>query len=471
MILVDKKKICYIAGTSMLDPQKIWQSALGELELMLSKANFTTWFQNTFIITIAEDTGEVAIAVPNAFTKSWMEQRYNAYIMKALNNVSQDKIKRISYQIQTARQVIKPPDATIYPLSHPKLGGVIIQEKVDEFGFNKRYTFDNFIVGSGNELAYSASRAICEELGTRYNPLFLYGDVGLGKTHLMHAIGQLIRRNHADKKVLSLNFERFTNDFVSAARSGGFDAFRATYRGVDILLVDDVQFMIDKEKTQDEFFHTFEELHRKNKQMVITSDRPPKALVELQDRMISRFEWGMIADIKMPDVETRIAILESKCKEKQFTLERELIVYIAESIKNNIRELEGALNKIIAWYELSRKTPTINSVKDVVASFLADPSKRALTPKRVMEAVAEFYSVSLDDILGTCRKRELVVPRQITMYLMRQELNFSFPTIGLQLGGRDHTTVMYACDKIGGMLEAEERLRLEVENIKQRLYG
>lgn len=455
----------------MLDPQKIWQSSLGELELMLSKANFTTWFQNTFILTVKEDTGEVMIAVPNAFTKSWMEQRYNEYIIKALNNVCQNKIKHVTYQIQTARQVAKPPDAAIYPLSNPKQGGVIIQEKVDEFGFNKRYTFDNFVVGSGNELACSASRAICEELGTRYNPLFLYGEVGLGKTHLMHAIGQFIRKNHADRKVLYVNFEKFTNDYVHAARSGGFEGFRATYRGMDVLLVDDVQFMIDKEKTQDEFFHTFEELHRKNKQMVITSDRPPKALVELQDRMISRFEWGMIADIKMPGIETRVAILETKCKEKQFTLEKDIIVYLAESIKNNIRELEGALNKIIAWYELSRKTPTMNSVKDIVAGFLADPSKKALTPKRVMEAVAEFYSVPLGDILGTCRKRELVIPRQITMYLMREELDFSFPTIGSQMGGRDHTTVMYACDKIRGMLEREERLKIEVENIKQRLYG
>ncbi|MBI4360045.1 MAG: chromosomal replication initiator protein DnaA [Candidatus Jacksonbacteria bacterium] len=455
----------------MLDPQKIWQAALGELELMLSKANFTTWFQNTFILTVKEDTGEVMIAVPNAFTKSWMEQRYNEYIIKALNNVCQNKIKHVSYQIQTARQVVKPPDATVYPLSNPKQGGVIIQEKVDEFGFNKRYVFDNFVVGGGNELAYSASRAICEELGTRYNPLFLHGEVGLGKTHLMHAIGQFVRQNHQDRKVLYVNFEKFTNDYVFAARSGGFEGFRATYRGVDVLLVDDVQFMIDKEKTQDEFFHTFEELHRKNKQMVITSDRPPKALVELQDRMISRFEWGMIADIKMPDVETRIAILETKCKEKQFTLDRDIIAYLAESIKNNIRELEGALNKIIAWYELSRKTPTMTSVKDIVAGFLADPSKKALTPKRVMDAVAEFYSVSLDDILGTCRKRELVVPRQIAMYLMREELNFSFPTIGSQIGGRDHTTVMYACGKIGDMLASEERLRQEVENIKQRLYG
>src|SRR3989339_1466967 len=471
MILVDKKRICYIANTPMLDPQKIWQSALGELELMLSKANFTTWFQNTFIITIAEDTGEVAIAVPNAFTKSWMEQRYNAYIMKALNNVCQDKIKRILYQIQTARQVIKPPDATIYPLSNQKLGGVILQEKLDEFGFNRRYTFDNFVVGSGNELAYSASRAICEELGTRYNPLFLYGDVGLGKTHLMHAIGQFIRRNHAGKKVLSLNFERFTNDYVSAARSGGFDAFRATYRGVDVLLVDDVQFMIDKEKTQDEFFHTFEELHRKNKQMVITSDRPPKALVELQDRMISRFEWGMIADIKMSDLETRIAILEQKCKERGFPLSAELIDYVARNVKNSIRELEGALNKIIAWYDLSHKPPTLTLVREVLANLFSDPSKNALNPKRIMETVAAFYELTLSDLVGACRKRELVVPRQIVMYLMRRELDCSYPAIGKNLGGRDHTTVMYACQKIEEKLEAETRLQQEIETIKQRLYG
>ena len=460
----------------MLDPQKIWQAVLGQLELVLSKANFTTWFKNTFVFKVDEDRGEITIGVPNAFTKSWMEKKYNEYILDAVNQICQNRIKKICYQIQTVRKIsFAPSDQGPEPKESPTL---IVEGEAPraltptgEIALNPRYVFTTFVVGSGNQLACSASQAVAEEPGTRYNPLFLYGDVGLGKTHLLQAIGHVIKEKYKDFRILYLNFERFTNDYVAAARRGSFDEFRRLYRSADVLLVDDVQFMIDKEKTQDEFFHTFEALHQNNKQIVITSDRPPKALVELQDRMISRFEWGMIADIKMSDLETRIAILEQKCKERGFPLNAELIDYVARNVKNSIRELEGALNKIIAWYDLSHKPPTLTLVREVLANLFSDPSKNALNPKRIMETVAAFYELTLSDLVGACRKRELVVPRQIVMYLMRRELDCSYPAIGKNLGGRDHTTVMYACQKIEEKLEAETRLRQEIETIKQRLYG
>ena len=460
----------------MLDPQKIWQAVLGQLELVLSKANFTTWFKNTFVFKVDEDRGEITIGVPNAFTKSWMEKKYNEYILDAVNQICQNRIKKICYQIQTVRKIsFAPSDQGPEPKESPTL---IVEGEAPraltptgEIALNPRYVFTTFVVGSGNQLACSASQAVAEEPGTRYNPLFLYGDVGLGKTHLLQAIGHVIKEKYKDFRILYLNFERFTNDYVAAARRGSFDEFRRLYRSADVLLVDDVQFMIDKEKTQDEFFHTFEALHQNNKQIVITSDRPPKALVELQDRMISRFEWGMIADIKMSDLETRIAILEQKCKERGFPLSAELIDYVARNVKNSIRELEGALNKIIAWYDLSHKPPTLTLVREVLANLFSDPSKNALNPKRIMETVAAFYELTLSDLVGACRKRELVVPRQIVMYLMRRELDCSYPAIGKNLGGRDHTTVMYACQKIEEKLEAETRLQQEIETIKQRLYG
>lgn len=458
----------------MTDPQKIWQGVLGELELILSKANFTTWFKNTFIISIDEEKGQAVIGVPNAFTKSWMEEKYNTAIIKALFNVSGKTISSILYQIQTLKQshhqsaMEEPAGAVSEPLNttHKEQ----FHEAPNAHGLSRRYTFSNFIVGAGNQLAHGASCAVAEEPGVRYNPLFLYGDVGLGKTHLMHAIGIAALLRNPSSRVIYINFEKFTNDYVAAARKGGFDAFREHYRSADILLVDDVQFMIDKEKTQEEFFNTFEVLHHNEKQIVITSDRPPKALIELEDRMISRFEWGMIADIKMPDQETRRAILENKCKERGFSLEPEIIAYIAENIKNNIRELEGALNKTIAWYELNHKTPSLSSVREILLNVLADPARKSLSPRRIIEAVAEFYDVSLPDITGQCRKRELVLPRQIAMYLMRNELENSYPTIGQNIGGRDHTTVMYACQKIEDILEKEDRMRKDVEDIRQKLY-
>jgi len=455
----------------MLDPQKIWQGVLGELELALSKANFTTWFANTFIIDVNKDDKEVIIGVPNAFTKSWLEKKYNKYIVEALGNVCNKKIKKVSYQIKSQKQAQQKKVDILQNVKTKtaKTKSVNTNKLNNSFTLRPGYTFKNFVVGSGNQLAHSASLAVVEDLGKRYNPLFLYGDVGLGKTHLLHAIGNKVQNKNKEVKVLYLNFEKFTNDFVAAARKGSFDQFRNKYRNADLLLVDDVQFMIDKEKTQDEFFHTFEALHQQNKQIVITSDRPPKALVELQDRMISRFEWGMIADIKMPDLETRLAILKNKCKEKDFHLDQEIIIYMAQNIKNNIRELEGALNKLIAWSDLQGKELTLNSARDILINLVADPSKKAVNSKQIIETVADFYELEPAEITGSCRKRKVAIPRQIAMFLMREQLDYSYPTIGDKIGGRDHTTAMYACQKIEEIINNDERIRQEIESLRQRL--
>lgn len=458
----------------MLSSNQLWQAVLGELELSLSRANFTTWFKNTSIAEVGDD--KIIISVPNAFTKSWFEEKYHKFILKALHNITNNQVNDIVYRIETGRPNKRPLVAdTADTISKIKIsskaeGNQTVLRETNDFNLNSKYVFETFIIGESNQLAHSASQAVAREPGVKYNPLFLYGGVGLGKTHLIQAIGHAIVRFFSHFKVLYINFEKFTNDYVQAARNGSFDKFREFYRGHDVLLVDDVQFMLNKKKTQDEFFHTFEALHQHNKQIVITSDRPPKELKDLEERLITRFEWGMIADINMPDYETRVAILKSKCQEKNFSLTDEIIEYLATYISSNIRELEGALNKIFAWHQLNQIEPTLAGVKDMLTNFFTSAQKKALNPKRVIEEVSSFYEIQIVDLVGDCRKKDLVVPRQIIMYLLREELNSSYPSIGAAVGGRDHTTAIHACNKINLLMQADERVRLEIESIKQRLY-
>lgn len=459
----------------MLSSNQIWQAVLGELELSLSRANFTTWFKNTSIAEVCKD--KILISVPNAFTKSWFEEKYHKFILKALRNITNNKINNIVYKIETGRPNKKPVTAdTINTIAKIKINPKeetkpAVSRELNNFNLNSKYMFETFIVGESNQLAHSASQAVSREPGIKYNPLFLYGGVGLGKTHLIQAIGHAVLKFFSHLKVLYINFEKFTNDYVQAARNGSFDKFREFYRGYDVLLVDDVQFMLNKKKTQDEFFHTFESLHQRNKQIVITSDRPPKELKDLEERLITRFEWGMIADINMPDYETRVAILKSKCQEKNFSLADGIIEYLATYINSNIRELEGALNKISAWYQLNQTEPTLSGVKEILTNFFTSTQKKALNPKRVIEEVSEFYEIQTADLVGDCRKKSLVIPRQIIMYLLREELNSSYPAIGAAIGNRDHTTAIHACNKVNQLMQNDERLRLEIENIRQRLYS
>jgi len=325
-------------------------------------------------------------------------------------------------------------------------------------------------VGKGSELAHAAAQAVVDRPGDAYNPLFIYGGVGLGKTHLTQAIGQAMLVANPQIKILYVSSEKFTNEFVTSVKEGRAKEFKDRYRNVDLLLIDDIQFISGKEQTQEEFFHTFNELHQQGKQVVLTSDRPPKAIPALEDRLRSRFEWGMIVDIASPDLETRVAILKLKAQEKKFEIKDELLQMIASMIQSNIRELEGGLNKIIAFHELKNIEPNKESVKSILASFESQSLKRSLTPKEMANTIANFYGVDIDDVVGKSREKRLALPRQITMFLMRDELKLSYPAIGNELGGRDHTTAMHAHTKIGIEIENDPKLKQEIEAIKQRLY-
>ncbi len=443
---------------------ELWRSTLGELELLISKANFTTWFKNTSIISFSE--GKVVVAVPNAFTKAWLENKYHQYILRALQNISGNSIKDISYQVELAPT----------PVPAAQVGRVTELEPptpaAASFGLNPRYLFESFIVGKSNELARAAALAVAQNPGQTYNPLFIYGGVGLGKTHLMQAIGNEILRRSPEKKIIYAPCEKFTTEFIQAIGSGKMEKFKATYRSVDVLLIDDIQFLAGKEGTQEEFFHTFNTLHQANKQIVLSSDRPPKAIQTLEHRLVSRFEWGMIADIASPDLETRTAILELKCQERGYQLDHEILSYLSSTIQNNIRELEGALNRLIAYHQLNNQRPTLEVVKELIANL--HPQGRyggTLTSKKILSVVAQYYDVKLEELTGISRKKNLVVPRQMAMYLMREEIKASFPTIGQELGGRDHTTAMHACSKITNALQTDERTKQDVHNLHQHLYN
>lgn len=450
---------------------QVWQTALGELELLISKANFTTWFKNTFVADLSDSA--VVVAVPNGFTKAWLETKYHAAIQKALQNALQRDIAHIEYRVEArhgggATAVAAPVHvaAASAPVTAPET-----PRPVSKTGLDPRYTFDLFVVGKGSELAHAAAKAVAEKPGNVYNPLFIYGGVGLGKTHLMQAIGHDVLARDPRKKVVYVSSEKFTNEFIQAVSHGGGEKFKQYYRGVDVLLIDDIQFLAGKEGTQEEFFHTFNTLHQAHKQIVVTSDRPPKSIAALEARLVSRFEWGMIADIAQPDLETRVAILEAKCREKGIVLGQDILQYVATNVQSNVRELEGALNRLMVYAQLNKTEPTLDSTKNLLKSLSHGQKRGGLTPKQLIAIVAQFFDVAIEDVLGTSRKKELVEPRQIAMYLLREELHSSFPAIGNELGGRDHTTAMHACTKISTQLNDDEKLKQDILLIKQRLFG
>lgn len=448
-----------------------WQTVLGELELLLSKANFTTWFRNTFVISI--DGSSVTVGVPNAFTQSWLQNKYHDHITKALENALGVRPITVSYQVAQIKERVPATGTTNRSL--PNMARMEPSPKNNngnnDFNLNPRYLFEGFVVGKGNALAHAAAMAVSEKPGLAYNPLFIYGGSGLGKTHLMQAIGHEVLRLHPGKTVLYVTCERFTNDFVQAISRGKGATFKQQYRNVDVLLIDDIQFLAGKEGTQEEFFHTFNALHQTNRQIVVTSDRPPKSIPAIEARILSRFEWGMIADIASPDLETRLAILESKCAEKHYTLAHEIIQFLAANIQSNVRELEGALNRIIAYHQLNNAQPTLDSTKSLLASVTNRAQRGGLTTKQILNVVASFYDISLDSLVGDSRKKELVFPRQVAMYLMREELKSSFPNIGQELGGRDHTTAMHAVLKIQHVVEEDEKTKQDIVLLRQRLYN
>jgi len=473
-----------------MDSKQLWEACLGDLELTLTKANFITWFKHTFILEYKD--ASIVVGVPNAFTKTWMENKYHQKILKSLQSITEGRIKQISFKVAplSKKEVVivleshaspeKPSAAVQTQTPSPVKTTPTIQRTATisraplgsyNSEINPKYTFDTFVVGKKTELAYAACHAVSENPATIYNPLFIYGGVGLGKTHLMQAIGNAILKQGADKRILYTPCETFTNEYIKSVTAGQADTFKNKYRSVDVLLIDDIQFLAGKEGTQEAFFHTFNFLHQNDKQIVISSDRPPKAIPTLEDRLISRFEWGMIVDVGAPDLETRIAILTTKCQDKGVRLDDTILNTIATVIQNNIRELEGALNRVLAAMQLTNTPPTVESVKGLLSSLAHSPKRTAITAKQILIAVAEYYNLPVSDLTGSSRKKELVVPRQISMYIMRQEMGASYPSIGDELGGRDHTTAMHAYNKIQTEVSSNEKLSQDITLIKQKIYN
>ncbi len=449
-----------------MNNQQLWQAILGSLEVSLSKANFNTWFKNTSIVEKGGDF--IIVGVPSAFNRDWIAAKYHQEMLKALKTLAPE-IKEIKYQLGNT-----PSPAPQNTLSRNSAKQEAVNYSYKEVqtlpnsGLNPKYTFETLIIGKNNELAHAAAIAVAKNPGAQYNPLFIYGGVGLGKTHLMHAVGHKLLQN-SYKKILYVTSEKFTNDYINAISQKRMEDFKKIYREVDALLIDDIQFLAGKEGTQEEFFHTFNELRDKGKQIIITSDRPPKEIPAIEQRLISRFEWGMIADIQAPDLETRMAILRTKMEKRGVMISEEILFYIAENIQSNVRELEGALNRLAVYQQMENKGLMLEQAKSILASIIG-VKKRVTSIKKIAESVAEFYNITVDDLLKQSRKKEFVKPRQIAMYLIRKELDNSFPSIGEFFGGRDHTTVMHAVEKVENMISEKDNFKQEVDLILDKLF-
>jgi chromosomal replication initiator protein len=448
-----------------MEKEEIWQSVLAQIQLMTSPANFATWFQNTKISSF--ENGKVIISVPNSFVKEWLQQKYNKTILKILKSLIPE-VKELSYQIE--KSGLKIVDQKIKNTLPPNQLAFQEFEVDKKTNLNQKYTFSNFVVGSFNELAYAGAMAVVKNPGQIYNPFFVYGGVGLGKTHLLQAIGNEIFKNFPKKRVRYVPCEKLVSDIISAIKNYQIENLKSSYQNFDVLLVDDIQFLSGKEKTQEEFFYIFNTLYEKNKQIVISSDRPPKAIPSLAERLRSRFEGGMIADISLPDLETRLAILKTKSEERGVSFSDEILNYIATNIKKNIRELEGALNILITYQELNKKSLDLQTAKQLLKNLISPPSKIS-SVKKIIKTVAEFYEISEKELISTSKRKEYVRPRQIAMYLLREELKCSFPFIGRRFGGKDHTTAIHAYNKIIKGLKEDENLVEEIKEIKERIFS
>ena len=441
-----------------MDAKQAWQATLGQLQMEMPKATFDTWVKGTELSKHQENI--FTIGVQNAYARDWLENRLTTTAEKMLTGIM-DAPQTISFII---RPVDEPLPKT--ETNETALSSSTKQIKTSGMRFNSRYTFDNFVVGPNNPLPHAASQAVAESPANAYNPLFLYGGVGLGKTHLLQAIGNEAAKR--DLNILYVSSEEFTNDLINAIRRRDTVNFRERYRSIDILLVDDIQFIAGKESTQEEFFHTFNTLHGQDKQIVISSDRSPKSLVTLEERLRSRFEWGLIVDIQPPELETRIAILRTKAERAGRNVPGEILESIAHQIQSNIRELEGALTRVLAYSDLSGKPLTMELTKIALTDFLPTPS--SVEPDRILEIVADTFSLTQEELLSRNRSRKIALPRQIAMYLLRDMVNASFPQIGETMGGRDHTTVLYACEKIANLIEQDDLFRRQVFQIRDHLY-
>lgn len=457
-----------------MNTKTLWSSVLGEIELSVSRAAYATWFKNTELNDISDNVAY--ITVPNIFAKQQFETKFNSVIFDILKK-NNDSIRKVVYTVQGSKQRVKTVDnrESSTPLAEmvkkrtPSSSTSSSSGSTTGSGLNPRYTFDTYIVGSSNDLAYAACQAVSKSVGTKYNPLFIYGGVGLGKTHLIQAVGNEITKHKPDTQVLYINSETFVNEFLDSIRFKK-KGFSTKYRNVDVLIVDDMQFIAGKEKTQEEFFHTFNALHQANKQIIISSDKPPKNIPTLTERLRSRFEWGMTIDIQMPDFETRCAILDTKASLSGIKLSRETTEYLAQNIKTNIRELEGALNQLLAFAEMRGVEPDVQTAIGLLGN-VRQTRPTHLTAKQIVDKTAKHFQIDSADILSPKRDKHIVVPRQIAMYLLRSELHLSFPRIATELGRKDHTTAIHSVEKIEKAIKLDFMIREQVAGIRDKLYA
>jgi chromosomal replication initiator protein len=443
-----------------MNADQVWPAALGELQLQMTRATFDTWLRDSRLLKYEE--GIFVIGVKSGYAKDWLENRLLSTIKRTLT--------RLTGQTVEVRFIVRgeePQQKNGIPLLNLPAPDVEPAASLSSANLNSRYTFDSFVVGPGNRLAHAASMAVAENPAASYNPLFVYGGVGLGKTHLLHAVGHACLAEGLH--VLYVSSEEFTNDLIEAIRAHTTESFREKYRTADVLLVDDIQFIAGKESTQEEFFHTFNALHGTGRQIVVSSDRAPKAMSTLEERLCSRFEWGLIADIQPPDFETRIAILRTKAEACGASVPGEVLALIANRIQSNIRELEGALNRVVALSRLTHQPLTPEVAETALNNLL--PQRSKMTPEQIVETVARYFDIEVSALQGSSRSQVFVRPRQIAMYLIRGETGASLPQIGDLLGGRDHTTVLYGCERIAEKIEEDTDLRRAVIALRQQLYS
>lgn len=442
---------------------KIWQSVLGEMEIVLPKVQFGTWFKGTSL-DIRED--EAIVYCPHSYSRDWLKNKYNEQILQAIKK-SEPSIKKITYQtkkqdglerlelgIATASQ--KPPEKTVKE--------AVTSDKSPSL--NTNYTFETLVVGNNNSLAYAVAKEAASQPGKKHNPLFIYGGVGLGKTHLAQAIGHAVLQNKKGAKIVYVSCETFTNDFISAIASKKMVEFKKTYRQADVLIVDDIQFLSAKEGSQEEFFHTFNTLQQNARQIVLTADKTPQAIPALEGRLASRFGGGMVVDIQPPNYETRIAILNSKCQERNYFLPEEVIEFIARSITSNIRELEGALNRLVVFCQFNGTTANLETAQRVLGDIVQSISRKTDSAE-IINAVCKYYNLKREDIVSKKRKKELIIPRQIAIYLMRELTSKSLPQIGSIMGGKDHSTILHSENKIKSLLKTDVELKKTINEIRQ----
>ncbi len=452
----------YIMSSHTIDTFELWNSALEKIEEVVSKANFVTWFKKAYLLRVED--GTAYIGVPNQFVRDWLSSKHKLFILKILRDLSND-IRAVSFTI--SKEPPKQEDRHSPSQEAHQIGTMLPLSDLyvsKEDNLNPRYQFESFIIGGFNELAHAAAQAVIEKPGQAYNPLFIYGKTGHGKTHLIQAIGNEIKKQDENKKVYYITSEKFSQDLITSLKTNKIDAFKSKLRKYDVLIMDDIQFISNKEKTQEELFHIFNALYNDNKQIVFSSDQHPNYIPGLEERLKSRFSAGMTVDIPAPDRESRIAILQTKSTQHGITFENNVIDHIAGTVEGNIRELEGALNSIIMHMQLKKRELTLSEVRDILKNSIKP--KKSVPIEEVVRKIAEFYHIEPETIYKKTRKKEVVKPRQLIMYILREDFNIAYPTIGDKIGGRDHTTVIHSYEKIKKELETDHALEQEVQQIR-----